>query len=437
MSMSKMGEIGTDILLIVFVIYLFFYYFDIFLARKRKRLSTVSGITMLVAWQWGSRIFSEVFPAFINVIITASFVLISIVILYEGKFWNKCVFSFEFSAIWMMMETLSGYILLIYCNKFANLKLISVVGAFTSKILFYIVIAGLKKVFTDDEIKELPIKYSIMLAIIPIGSIYIMNDIFMLSYSINNRQTNLRSAITAVILLCLNVLIFYIYIKLADILQLRRMTSVYEQQLDLCERHQQEREVSMLQLRDAKHNMKNHLVSILAYAQVGECDKVISFVNDLMEDGGLRISAIANSGNVVIDSLVGYWYALAEKSDIDFTVDLNIPMQMMFKGSDISLILGNLLENAVEATQKVPKDRYIRVQVKYDKNNLLLYVVNNYYEQLRKTKNNVLKSTKQDAANHGVGIQSVYRIAEKYHGTVIIDDSIVGRFSVKVVLYGK
>ena len=42
-----------------------------------------------------------------------------------------------------------------------------------------------------------------------------------------------------------------------DDLQLRRMTSVYEQQLELCERHQQERELSMLQLRDIKHNMKN------------------------------------------------------------------------------------------------------------------------------------------------------------------------------------
>lgn len=49
---------------------------------------------------------------------------------------------------------------------------------------------------------------------------------------------NIQSAVTAVILLGVNVLVFYIYIKLADDLQLRRMTSVYEQQLDLCERHQ-------------------------------------------------------------------------------------------------------------------------------------------------------------------------------------------------------
>ena len=87
-----------------------------------------------------------------------------------------------------------------------------------------------------------------------------MNNIFQLSYEVNNVNADFKSAVTAIILLFVNILIFYIYIKLAEDLQLRRMTSVYEQQLELCERHQQEREVSMLQLRDAKHNMKNNLV---------------------------------------------------------------------------------------------------------------------------------------------------------------------------------
>ena len=64
--------------------------------------------------------------------------------------------------------------------------------------------------------------------------------------------------------------------KLADDLQLQRMASVYEQQLELCERHQQETELSTLHIRDAKHNMKNNLISILAYAENGECDKIPS-----------------------------------------------------------------------------------------------------------------------------------------------------------------
>ena len=102
----------------------------------------------------------------------------------------------------------------------------------------------------------------------------------MLGYKLHSNRANIQSAVTAVILLGVNVLVFYIYIKLADDLQLRRMTSVYEQQLDLCERHQQERELSILRLRDMRHNMKNNLVSILAYAENGDNEKIIRFVNE-------------------------------------------------------------------------------------------------------------------------------------------------------------
>lgn len=106
--------------------------------------------------------------------------------------------------------------------------------------------------------------------------------------------------------------------KLADDLQLQRMASVYEQQLELCERHQQETELSTLHIRDAKHNMKNNLISILAYAENGECDKIIAFVNEVMDEGGIKLSAVVNSGNIVIDSLIGYWYVRAQKNEINF-----------------------------------------------------------------------------------------------------------------------
>ena len=136
-------------------------------------------------------------------------------------------------------------------------------GSVISKILFLLIIFALRKIFSVGGITEFSVKYSIMLILIPIGSIYVMNEVFLFSYKINNDRAYFHSAIAAIILLCLNILIFYIYVKLTDDLQLRRMTSVYEQQLELCERHQQERELSMLQLRDMKHNMKNNLVSCL------------------------------------------------------------------------------------------------------------------------------------------------------------------------------
>lgn len=436
MSMSKILSYGTDILFIIFAVYLFFYYFDIFLKRRKRTVLSMIGLVIFMAWQFEMSSVN-LLPAYGNIIVTIITTLFAVAQIYEGKFWNKCIFTIAFNAIWMLIETISGNILLTYCCEFTDLQALGTLGSFTSKIVFMIAITALKRVFTKDEIKELPVRYSFMLVLIPIGSIYIMNNIFMLGYRLHSNRANIQSAVTAVILLGVNVLVFYIYIKLADDLQLRRMTSVYEQQLDLCERHQQERELSILQLRDVRHNMKNNLVSILAYAENGDNEKIIRFVNEIMEEGGIKTSTVTNSGNIVIDSLIGYWYVEAKKVGIDFSVNLNIPMEMPFRGADICLILGNLLENAVEAAQKAKGKKYIRLHMKYDKNNLLLFVENNYKGVLIKTKDKRLKSTKTDAGNHGVGLSSVYRIAAKYHGVVTIDDGVTNRFLIRVVLYGK
>lgn len=190
-----------------------------------------------------------------------------------------------------------------------------------------------------------------------------------------------------------------------------------------------------LQLRDIKHNMKNNLISILAYAENKEYEKMTGFIEEIMGEGGMVIASISNSGNIVIDSLIGYWYVTAQNKRIIFKTDICIPMIMPFKGADLSLILGNLLENAVEAAEKVEENRYINVKMKFDKNNLLLFVDNSYKGKLLKTRDNRLKSTKSDAENHGVGLASVYRAVAKYHGSVVIEDSEPGKFKIRIVLY--
>ena len=188
---------GADILLSAYAVYLFFYYFDIFFDRKKNKGLSVVGLVVFVLWQFGiSTIIS--FPAYVNIVVTVIVTLFAVMIAYEGMWWNKCVFVIAFNAIWMLMETLCSYILMIYCEKYA---FVQPVGSFVSKSFFFVVIIALKKVFTDDEIKELPARYSIMLVLIPMGTIYIMNNVFMLGFTVNSNHTRINSAITVIILL--------------------------------------------------------------------------------------------------------------------------------------------------------------------------------------------------------------------------------------------
>lgn len=386
----------------------------------------------MVVWQIDIFGIIRMIPIEWNIFVSIGFTLLAVLNIFEGKFIEKCFFSIIFDALWMLVETLVGNLLMIYCESIADSQ---VIGSFVSKLLFLVVVAALKKVFMKEEIQELSGGYGVGFIFIPIGSIYIMNAVFVLADEAKKEYAEVYSLVSVVILILVNMLIGYIYIKLADDQQIRRKNTVYEQQLELCERHQEETELATLQIRDVKHNMKNNLISLLAYAEQGECEKMIDFINDVMEEGKMRTSKVVTTGNIVIDSLIEYWKRVAEKEEIEFQAELSIPMEMPFKGADISLILGNLLENAIEGAEKAEKRKYIKLRIKYDKKNLLIAVENSYGGKLKKIKGE-LRTTKEDTANHGIGLASVRRAARKYQGTVFIDDTIPECFLVRVVLYG-
>ena len=434
MSADKWAAGGINIILGLFTVFLFFLYFKTFFTMKKKSLQVLLGVVLLVVWQIGilDIIGAPLTPIY-NIGVTLVCTLVVAVNIFEGKFWKKCLFSVTFDAIWMLSEMLINNMLMLYSERLANSQLF---GSFISKLLLFIVIVALRKAITAAPM-EIPDFHNILLVFISAGSIYIMGTVFMLAYRSEWEYAESFSLISVAVLLLINVLIFYIYRKLADDLYIRQMNLVYEQQLELSERHQKEIELSMQQMRDVRHNMRNDFVSILAYAEKGECGKIIDFVNDVMENGNLKPSEAANTGNTVIDSLVRYWNMTAEKEGIEFRSDLFIPAEIPFKGADISLILGNLLENAIEGARNADGRKYIRLRIKYDKRNLLITVENNYKGELLKTQGKKLRTTKTDVANHGIGLSSVNRTAEKYQGIVSVDDSVAARFLIRVTLYGR
>lgn len=115
MLITRVISYGTDILLVFLAVYLFSFYFDIFFIRKKGKTVLITGYITFTAWQL---IISNVsaWPVYVNICITTIVTFVSVMTAYEGEFLNKCIFAFVFNAIWMMIETLSGYVLLSYCE---------------------------------------------------------------------------------------------------------------------------------------------------------------------------------------------------------------------------------------------------------------------------------------------------------------------------------
>lgn len=141
---------GVDILRTLFTLYIFFCFFSIFFAKKKRGVQTIAGILILAVWQIDIFGIIRMIPIEWNIVVSIGFTLLAVLSIFEGKFAEKCFFSIIFDALWMLAETLVGNLLMIYCEPIADSQAI---GSLGSKLLFLVVVVALKKVFMKEEVQ--------------------------------------------------------------------------------------------------------------------------------------------------------------------------------------------------------------------------------------------------------------------------------------------
>ena len=119
--------------------------------------------------------------------------------------------------------------------------------------------------------------------------------------------------------------------------------------------------------------------------------------------------------NQVIDSVISYYCALAERNTIPFHVQIDLPAQISVDETDFCLVLSNLLENALEASLKTAKFRQrIDIKIYRHASNLILIQIENAFDGKIQQKHGIFLSSKRN--ENGIGIQSVRHIVEKTGG---------------------
>jgi len=199
----------------------------------------------------------------------------------------------------------------------------------------------------------------------------------------------------------------------------------YDKQLEIMK-------ASLENTKAIRHDLKNHMSSISSLVQNSDKERTLQYISEIMEDFGADQNH-ASSGNMIIDSIVNFKFQEAERRGIKTTLDLNIPKNLEIPSFDMTIILGNLLDNAIEAAMNVGEDPYINAIIKYDKGRILLQIDNPYIGEV-KEENGRFITAKQDKSNHGIGLKNVGRIIPRYNGTMSVDYS-GNIFSVTVLMY--
>ena len=122
------------------------------------------------------------------------------------------------------------------------------------------------------------------------------------------------------------------------------------------------------------------------------------------------------TGNDVVDSLLNYKIQKANEVLNVVETKISIPEQLRLRSFDLNVLLGNLLDNAIDASMQT-EDKKLKITIKLDKGILFLNICNSC-QKIAGGKSDFLETTKEDKVNHGIGLKNVRRIVEKYHGDI-------------------
>lgn len=272
---------------------------------------------------------------------------------------------------------------------------------------------------------------NISLVLMPICSSIV---IILLIYT--DTCTGIGLTIVSIGLLIANFLMLYLYnLLLHSISQqyememLKMQLQAYANQLNVVLRGEEK-------IKALRHDIKHHLSELMLLANkhdVAEIQKYIDEMNSFLKNP----NEIVASGNLEIDSVLNFMLQKAEKELK--TVDIKVMLPEKVRHSfDINVMLGNLLENAIEAAGKT-ENKYLSVHIKLKRGILKVKIENSFESSciLRKEQNRkdtILKTTKPFTEQHGIGLKNVKKIVEKYNGTMAVTAQ-KGIFCVNLLLY--
>lgn len=407
-------------------------YFDIFFVKNNYKIKTVIVYGIYFIWQLSSLEYT-LKPVSLNIIANMFVVSLICIYLYNGKWLQQVFFSVLIVSIWSLMEFIVGY-LFVLCD--IDYKIPVLLGAFLSKLLVVLFLNALRIFFQNESIKYLAVGNNLILLLISLGSMYVIYNIFTLGIDQDEKTYIIKSLISLLIMFIINVMAYKLYLILAKEKELQKVNAVYVQQIELCNTHNKEKELAMLEFRKARHDIKQHDSVILKMLENKQYNAALDYLRNLTVKDIYNESKISRTDNIVIDSLINAKYVLALDQEIKVEYNIHIPAELPFQNADLSIVIGNLFDNALEASALVEKEqRFIGLYIKYEKPTLIMVISNTYTGNIIRNKYGKILTSKIDSNNHGFGLESVRKTVEKYNGTVIVEEKD-RKFWVKVVMIG-
>ena len=214
-----------------------------------------------------------------------------------------------------------------------------------------------------------------------------------------------------------------LYVNIVIVLYAERAKSASDQKLqaELAEHHYAMQEQYYTQLRSEQEETRAMFHDINKYMQamrtlaaegnVAEVNQMMAETQELFDS----LTTVVDVGNSVVSVILNEYREITEDADISFTFDVSVPQNLGISAVDLYVLLGNTLDNAVEACASVPaEERYIRIQMR-TYHNILFYQIENPFAEGYPQRSR--------GKNHGYGLQNVRKCVEKHDGHMSVSQN--------------
>ena len=306
----------------------------------------------------------------------------------------------------------------VYCNLSEIILLLIVrdslqydyIYNFLSKIIdFLLVIITL--LLTNKKKTNFNLSYNILVLTTPL--VTFLSIISMSRTTSDTPSFEVLKTIVIIGLLFLNITNFYL---LDNVIQSKELRFREQNLIQQIQYHSDKYNMVSTAYRETRkliHDTKQHLFFIRSSVENGTYDIIPEYINRQIEELETK-HILINCGNLVIDSLVSNYIQIARKESITFSTNIHIiPNDIPVANYDLCVIIGNLLENSIHASQKIPSsnDRRIIFEAFTSETEFIIHVNNNI------TGDNIASLTaKTPPLNHGYGIQNIKNMVTRYTG---------------------
>ncbi len=424
---------AIEIFVNFFQMYIIYKIFDLFYERrihhKHAIANAIIAMTVLVSL---INQYSSIKDNILIYLMLYLSIYLSTLFIFKGKPATKAILIFGILFILAICELVASAIVMAlidtdiskgYDYGFYRLTIMTI-----SQTLFFFVYTFIRNKYYNNSIKLVNKSYYILIVLILFVNIIALTIVIWM-YGNLELEGNFYFFLITISISTLSVLQIILFLNILKNAVKESAKDKLLFQYEIGSKYYSQINDILEEMRIIKHNLKNSLIIIDTYNKTNQNDKLQEYINDLMEETDVFIVPKIDEENI-ITSYLNYKVEQAKLKNIKVHIENCLTNEIVIDKTDICQVLGNIMDNAVEANEK-NTNKHINILL-YNNDDYMIIKSQNPTNEPLIIKNNEIVTSKKDTKNHGLGLKSIKKIAEKYEGS--LDANIINNlFTIKVV----